>query len=528
MKSSEIQLGVNVLDPTRRQLTGENGQPVELRYQSMSVLLTLAQWPGEIVTRDTIVENVWPETHVSEDSLAQCIADIRRALGDVDKRLVETVPRKGYRLVPNKAPKYSRSKLTVSALLVVIAMFAGIGYWITRSGYEQENPVVAVLPLDDLSTTDHSGYLSDALSEGIITELARFPQFKVIARNSSFQFRGRPTDIREIGKVLNADYVVEGSQQYDGKDLRVSIQLLETRSGTHVFADKFDRELDEFFAVQDEIVRQVATKVGGSLLTDIPKNQTNRDVTPLLRSLAARKLMRRPTKENWAKAMALEVTSMQEDPASAWGYIGTALMLRAGLFEGWIDRPRDEVLREATGLAQKSLEIAPNNYMSHYASARILATQKDYPRSLLHFERAVQLNPSDSIVLVAMSLPLLFSGETERAKSILLQAKSVDPLHSDWLLWQLGWAYWQNHECEKGLDAMMAMSAPPAASLSMLAALQVCLGELDQARKTMTAFLESRPGYSLADEIRLNPQDWKPEGTRERWLDSMRRAGMPG
>jgi TolB-like protein len=495
----------------------------------MSVLVALASRAGEDVSRQDIIDAVWSGKHVSDDSLTQCIADIRKALGDDDRKILETVPRVGYRLVvPEKASGSKRLRAVPALLAALVAMIAGAVflYWY-GSPKTPVFPVVAILPMDDLSTADHAGYLGDALSEGIITELARFPQFKVIARNSSFQFRGRPTDIREIGEILGADYVVEGSQQYDGGNLRISIQLVETGSGTHVYSGKFDRRLDDLFDVQDEIVARVAATVGGSVMAHVPNRRSAGEVTAVLRGLQARKLMRNPTRENWRKALALEEASIREDPGSPWGYIGKSLMLVNGVFQGWLERPREAVFTEATDYAQKALDIAPDNYMSQYAMARVLTSRKEYPESILHFQRASELNPSDSMVLVAMSLPLLFTGDTERAISILRHAKSVDPLHGDWLLWQLGWAYWQNGECENGLDAMLGMSSPPAVSYTMLAALYVCTGRMEKAGTVMDEFLAGRPGYTIADEIRLNPPDWKPEGTLERWLSAMRRAGMP-
>ena len=393
MKSSEISLGSRALDPVRRTLKDSSGREIELRYQSMSVLVALASRAGEDISRQDIIDAVWSGKHVSDDSLTQCIADIRKALGDDDRKILETVPRVGYRLVVSEKASGSKRLRAVPALLAaLVAIIAGAAF-LYRYGSPKTPvfPVVAILPMDDLSTADHAGYLGDALSEGIITELARFPQFKVIARNSSFQFRGMPTDIREIGEILGADYVVEGSQQYDGGNLRISIQLVETGSGTHVYSGRFDRRLDDLFDVQDEIVARVAATVGGSVMTHVPNRRSAGEVTAVLRGLQARKLMRNPTRENWRKALALEEASIREDPDSPWGYIGKSLMLVNGVFQGWLERPREAVFAEATDYAQKALDIAPDNYMSQYAMARVLTSRKEYPESILHFQRASEL-----------------------------------------------------------------------------------------------------------------------------------------
>lgn len=528
MKSCEIQLGDLILDIEARRLQGADGGRVELRNKSMDVLLALAENPGTVISKGALLNNVWSETIIAEEGLVQCIADIRRALNDDKKTIVETIPRSGYRL--NIIAQTPPRRLVLPAIVVVLAVSAFATIWMFF-GYQatprSDNPVVAVLPLDDLSTANHKGYLSDALSEGIITELARFSQFKVIARNSSFQFRDTPTDIRKIGEILGADYVIEGSQQFDGENLRVSIQLIETDTGTHVLAEKMDRKISDLFTIQDQIVDLVASKVGGAVLTHLPIKRSANEVDSLLRGLQARRLMRNFNRENWEKALALEETSIREDPESPWGYIGKAMMLRNSTYLGWIERPSDEILKEALDLSEKALAIAPKNYMSHYAVARVLATLSEYTKSILHYEHAAELNPSDPLVLIGMSLPLLNVGNTERAIKILLKAKSMDPSHSDWHRWQLGWAYWQNHECEKGLESMLGMSSPHFASKTMLAAIYSCLDDLDKAKVAMNVYMKNRPDYTLSSEAKRVRQQWEHEEITKRWMKDMQRSGMP-
>ena len=502
---------------------------VELRPQSREVLGLLASSPNQTVTKKRFAESVWDGRSVSEDSLVQCIAEIRTALGDTDREVIQTLPRKGYRFVPPEdfAAMSTRTPMRIAifgSVILVLAIAIGVAF-ISRDRGHERAPVVAVLPLDDLSTSPHQGFLNDALSEGIITELARFPQFHVVARNSSFQFRTSPTDVREIGKTLGAGYVMEGSQQYDGQRLRVTVQLVETDTGAHLFADKYERDIDDLFVVQNEIVRQVASVVGQEVLTDMPQRALPKDVDSRLRGLQARKIMTQLTYENWQKALALEETSIREEPDSAWGYIGKSLMLGAAARLGWM-KPRDEVLDESVRLAETALSLDPENYMSHFALARVLSRRSAHSESILHFQRASKLNPSDSIVLIGMSVPLLYSGQTDEAIDVLQRAAEVDPLHGDWLRWQLGWAYWQNEECKKGLEAMQGMASPPNASNKTLAALLVCLDRIPEARTAMSKFLQARPGYSLEIEAEDVPTDWMPEGTGERWMDAMKRAGI--
>ncbi|WP_379561148.1 winged helix-turn-helix domain-containing tetratricopeptide repeat protein [Psychromarinibacter halotolerans] len=532
MKIYEFKNGDVILDVSTGALSDRSGEAVDLRPQTRDVLRLLAENPGQTVGKEVFAQEVWGGRQVGSDSLVQCIAEIRAALGDEGRAILQTVPRKGYRLIlfetsqdrtQGQTGPFRQLVILGSGLAVVLCVAF---VWIAWPKQDPGPEVVAVLPLADLSAAPHKGYLSDAVSEGIITELARFPQFKVIARTSSFQFRDGARDIREIGDVLSADYLVEGSQQFDGDNLRVTIQLIDAHDGHHLYADQFDRGIEDLFLIQDEIVRQVASVLGQAIMDDLPRRAASRDVDSRLRGMQARQIMTQFNHENWTRAMALEQTSLREEPQSPWGYIGVALMLVNGSFQGWTD-PEIDALAEAAGLARKALRIAPGNYMSHYTLARVVSAQGDNREALIHYQRAAELNPSDSIVLIAMSEPLIFTGQTDRAIEVLLAAKAVDPLHGDWLRWQLGAAYWQKGDCEKGLEEMKAMTNPPIPSRKSLAALYICLGRLEEARKEMAEFMGARPNHDLTSEIRFAPSTWKPEGMAKRWLSAMADAGMP-
>ncbi len=520
-----------VLDGAVGTLRTQAGDEIELRPQSREVLKLLASQPHAIVSKDQFAKTVWGDRIVSDDSLVQCIAEIRAGLADNARTIIQTVPRKGYRFVPGdavtqKAPRFGSRTIAVAAVLALFAVAVGLYVFAAREGGDARPSVVAVLPLDDLSAEPHRGYLSDALSEGIITELARFPQFQVVARNSSFQFRDAPKDLREIGTALGAGYVVEGSQQFNGDRIKVAVQLSDAASGVHLFADQYERDLDDLFEVQNEIVRQVASVVGQTLLSELPVRVAEKDVDSRLRGLQARNIMTQLSYENWQKAVAIEETSIREEPDSAWGYIGKSLMLGAAAALGWRE-PREDVLEEATELAETAMQLAPENYMSHYTLARVLSRRSAYSESILHFERAAALNPSDSIIWIGMSVPLLYTGQTEQALEVLERAAKVDPLHGDWLRWQQGLAHWQNNACDKGLSAMQSMSTPPKSSFRALAALYVCLGRDDDAKNALATYLESRPEHTIVKEKAAIPADWQPEGTATRWLDALQKAGLP-
>ena len=529
MKIYEIRETDRIIDGADGSLRTGSGAPVDLRPQSREVLQLLVATPGEVVTRETFTDVIWGGRLVSEDSLVQCIAEIRAALGDAGRDIIQTVPRKGYRFQPPRSGAPTKQRSTISTILMVVGIAAAtfvLAIWMGRDALTGPAPVVAVLPFEDMSPPDTKGYLSDALAEGVITELAKFNQFSVVARNSSFQFRDRATDVREIGETLGAGYVVEGSQQFDGDNVRITVQLIEADTGVHVFADRYERDLDDLFAVQDDIVRQVAAAVGQMILSDMPERAAPRDVDSRLRGLQARNIMTQLSYENWQKALALEEQSIAEEPDSAWGYIGKSLMLGTASATGWM-KPKDAVLEEATALAEEALRLDPENYMSHFTLARVLSRRGENAASILQFERAAELNPSDSIIWIGMSVPLLYIGNTERALEVLDIAARVDPLHGDWLRWQQGLAHWQAGECEAGLEAMQSMASPPGSSYRALAVLLVCLDRIEEAREALGTYLEARPDHTRATEAEGYASNWVVDGVGARWLDALERAGLP-
>ena len=319
----------------------------------------------------------------------------------------------------------------------------------------------------------------------------------------------------------------KAASKYDGRSLRVTFQLIDAWGGTHVLADRIDRPIADLFQVQDQIVHHITSKIGGGVLKHLPTTRSDKEVDSLLRELQSRRLVRHFSRENCEKALELERTPLRLDPESVWGYVGTSLMLRNGAVTGWLEGPRDAVLAEAMSLATKAMEIDPDNYMSHYAMARILASLGQPDEAIQHYQRAIELNPSDSLVLIAMSIPLLNVGQVERALDVLKQAQSVDPLHGDWLLTQFGWTYWQLQDCDQGLEALRAMASPPKYSYKILAALHVCAGDIGAAQKAMATYLETDPDLTIAKEAANSRTVWKVDGMSERWLEHMRLAGLP-
>ena len=237
------------LDLERLCLHGPSGQ-AELRPKSFEVLRYLVEHAGRVVNKEELLDAVWPDVTVGDELLTQCIRDARRALGDESQRIVKTVPRRGYLVdVPVSAsdvaatqpPGPTRAALAGEAVPLALP----------------DRPSIAVLAFTNMSGDPGQDYFSDGITEDIITGLSRFSELFVIARNSSFQYKGKSPDIRQVGRELGVRYVLEGSIRRAGDRVRISAQLIDAVTGAHRWAERYDRELKDVFAVQDEVSRAI-------------------------------------------------------------------------------------------------------------------------------------------------------------------------------------------------------------------------------------------------------------------------------
>jgi TolB-like protein len=236
------------LDLERLCLDGPSGR-ADLWPKSFEVLRYLVEHAGRVVTKEEVLKAVWPTVTVSDESLTQCIRDVRRALGDESQRIVKTVPRRGYLVdVPISAgdvatPSSEATEVPAVGKASPLAL--------------PDRPSIAVLAFTNMSGDPGQDYFCDGITEDIITGLSRFSELFVIARNSSFQYKGRSPDIRQIGRELGVRYVLEGSIRRAGDRVRITAQLIDAVTGAHRWAERYDRELKDVFAVQDEVSRAI-------------------------------------------------------------------------------------------------------------------------------------------------------------------------------------------------------------------------------------------------------------------------------
>lgn len=406
-------------------------------------------------------------------------------------------------------------------------------------------PSVAVLPFDNMSDDPSQSWFSDGITEDVITELSRFREVLVIARNSSFTFRGRAVDVREIGRALGVTHVVEGSVRRAGERVRISAQLVDAATGAHLWAERYDRPLQDVFAVQEEMASGIASAVALRMIEDraaTARRRPPQDARAYDLLLQARAISDTFTPDAQARARQLYEEAIRLDPGLARAWTGLAYnhFLR-GQDEG-LGRPLADNVDHAEALrcAERAVALDPNDPRVHLTLAFMCMQHRAFDRVGRHVALARALNPNDPAILAIGGWAFACLGEAARGLDDIARAKRLNPRHPEWYerdearSWLLA-----RRPAEAAALMMPAVSARPLENPRDLAWLVAALGQLDrrdEARRWAALLLRA-----LVERWRGDPA--ADDGARLGWLidsypiaraedvahlrDGLRRAGLP-
>src|SRR4051794_2208178 len=295
-----------------------------------------------------------------------------------------------------------------------------------------DKPAVAVLPFDNMSGDPEQAYFSDGITEDVITELSRFRELLVIARNSSFAFRGKAADVREIGRALGAGYVVEGSVRRAGERVRITAQLIDAGSGAHLWAERYDRPLEDVFAVQDEIARGIVATVAVRVLEATEaaaRRRPPRDVRAYDLFLQGLRLSDSPAPGAQEQARELFERARALDPTFARAYTGLAFNHLSRAQHDSVGRPpgQDPARAEALRLAEQALSLDPNDPRVHYTLGYMCMTWRDFGRAGHHLDLAQAMNPNDAPIQIVWAWAQACLGRPERGLPAAELAMRLNP-----------------------------------------------------------------------------------------------------
>ena len=483
-----------VLDTDRRELRGAAGG-IHVEPQVFDLLLYFAGNPNRVIPKDELIEHIWRGRIVSDAALNSRINSARKAIGESgeNQRLIKTVQRRGF-LFTGEATTLSANQASAAKV-------------VTRAELPKlvlpDKPSIAVLPFQNLSGDPEQDYFADGVVEDIITGLSRIKWLFVIARNSSFAYKGRALDVKQVGRDLGVRYVLEGSLRKAGDRVRVGVQLIEAETSGHIWAERYDRRLEDIFALQDEITLSVIGAIEPSLRdAEIErvkrKRPENLDAYDLVLRAFPHTYVAMPEEAIKALPLLEEALKLEQGYASAHAMLAWShqvLFMRAGY--------KEEHRAAAINHARAAIDLGRDDATALGIGAFVIGLLAfDRSSALQAFERAHALSPSSSLALLFGSIILAYIGEEGRAIDWAKRALRVSPFDRLAFIPQhaIAIAHFVRGQYEEAAQAAhLAVQLNPSLSVtqSFLVAALAKLGRLEEAKLGAKQVLALQPSFRV-------------------------------
>jgi adenylate cyclase len=391
-----------------------------------------------------------------------------------------------------------------------------------------EKPSIAVLPFVNMSDDPKQEFFVDGMTEEIITALSKGPNLFVIARNSTFTYKGKAVKIKQVSEELGVRYVLEGSIQRSGDRIRVNAQLIDALKGHHLWAERYDRDVKDIFAIQDEITMKIITALqvkltSGEMIHVLAKGAKNIDA--FTKYLQAVDLWTRLTKEANAQAKKLLEEAIALDPEYPGPYIGLAKTYGMDVFLGTTQSP-DQSLARAFELAQKAISLDNTNEAAYSVLSWLYATKRQYEKAIAESERAVSLNPNSAESYMRLGLVLAYAGRGEEGIPYMQNALRLNPFPSCNYFSNLAMIYGASGYYEKAIEAAKkALQCEPNTPIpyTTLAISYIRLGREEEARTAAAEILRINPKWSLERYAKVTPFTQSLAG---QMIEDLRKAGL--
>jgi TolB-like protein/Tfp pilus assembly protein PilF len=417
----------------------------------------------------------------------------------------------------------------IASVLGVLLLLIGAFWW--RRLHEPTltgRPSIAVLSFDNLSGDAGVGRLADGITEDIITDLSRFRELDVIARNSTGVYKGKPVDVRQVGKDLGVGYVLEGSIQRQGDQIRTTAQLVNAISGAHVWSERWDRPLADLFAVQTEIAEQVAGRLGGGgVVAQVERQAAHRarpqNLTAYELYLLGAQASERATKEANAEAIRLHTLAVKADPKLARAWVLLALAYSLSVSYG---ANQEAAHKAALAAAERAVALDPFDAEAHAALGAEFASRGDFARGATEFATALRLNPGHVEALTFYSGWASTFGEPERGAEAADRAIRLNPSYAPWAANPFRYAYFM---AGRYADALRVTERQPPENLTrgglvLRAATYAALGRTDQAQAAVAEALKRYPDLTIEGFVSSPGFN---DAERQRLIETLRTAAFP-
>ena len=517
MDEEAFVFGAFRLLPAQRILL-EDGKPVHLGSRALDVLVALVESAGDTIHKDKLIARTWPDTVVDEGALRVHVAALRKALGDGrgGNRFVANIPGRGYSFV---APV--RRVASVGAADAITASARPVA----------QKPSIAVLPFFNMSGDPEQEYFSEGITEEIITNLSRNRAFFVISRSTSFTYKGPAVNVGKVSRELGVRYVVEGSVRRAGNRVRITAQLIDAETGHHLWADRYDREVVDVFAVQDEIAQSTAGALVPGIISAEIRHAQLKDPGQLGawdRTVRAHWHIRRFTQSDLTEARRLLEEAVALDPTNSMALADLAFARHFEAVFGWGDGPAESHARLGEA-ARKAVAADDSDAMAHTSLAIYDLFSGCHEEARRRLRRALDLDPNSMFARGYLGISYAFSGDYDRALTDLEEAMRLSPRGPLLVIWLLskGWAALLAGRDEEAVEyATQAAEANPEFPdiYAVLASTNGHLGKGDPARAALDQLSRRMPDLTVDDERLSRP--FARAGDRERFLTGLRKAGL--
>ncbi len=529
---------------------------VRLEPRSMEVLLYLASRPGEVVTREELEQDVWRGAIVGYDAITNTVIKLRKALGDSarDPEFITTIPKRGYQLIaevkkpdaatrtapPTSATESARGFRFPAWLWFagVIILVLGIAWLAWQESLEEPDTVtvekkpvsIAVLPFDNLENDPDREALVDGITEDIITDLSRLSAMQVLASNATNIYRQRQADPRTIGEELGVDYILDGNLRHVGDILRINVQLIDTTSGFNAWAESYDRNITQLFAIRSEVTAGLIM----ALSLDPSEQEQNylaHESTDNLRAWdlfqSGQRASKTQTKEGNNEAIAFYEQAIEQDPAYGRAYGSLAFSLALAFRRHWTDNPM-HTLDRALEFGKRAVELDGSTPQTWWSLGYVHLMRQEYEPAKDAVSRAIEIAPSyaDGYGLLALISNNL--GEAEVALDYAEKGMQLNPYYTWDYLYNQGRALYLLGRFEEAIAALEKARDRNENAMPVrlwLAASYVSAGRQDDAEWETEQIQMTNPAETLEHTRKSVPIS--DPVLLEKFLEDLREAGLP-
>jgi len=389
-------------------------------------------------------------------------------------------------------------------------------------------PSIIVLPFTNMSGDAEQEFFADGLTEDILTDLSRFHELFVISRNTSFKYKGKVVEVRNVAKELGVQYVVEGSVRKAGNRVRVTAQLIDAEADAHIWAERYDRELNDIFAIQDEVTSAIVSTLSGRVAAaarDRAERKPTENMAAYECVLAAKVLHHRSAKEDNVRAQALISRAIELDPSYGHAHAWRACILGQSWIYGWCE-DKDATWNQVAHELRVALSLDDNDSDVHRILAALNIAQNQFEKASYHQQRALSLNPNDDLIVVQQGEIATWLGQPEEGIEWIRKAMRLNPYHPARFWSHLARAFFVARRYDEAVEALQRVASPDQLHLALLAACFAAMGNEAAAGEQAREVLKRAPGFSI-DRDYVPTLHHKREGDLTHHRESLLKAGLP-